>query len=575
MITKTVTAAPTADNQAPAVTIVYPSANALLSNNPFIFNPVSSMDLVVLLDLSLSMDASTGSGTTRLSDARTALLSFIDQVDPNIRIAIASFSTPELTRIEQTFTTDKTALKNKISGFVTTGGQTATGTAISFAVQYVNANLASTNKRIMMVTDGRPTEADTVVQAATDTAVQSFVVVDPVIFNPSLVGTDLILMQDMAAKTGGIMTRANDLNELNAYFTQFAQKLASVLIDTSTLAAVRGTVTDNFKITSIRYRYKEDAAGGYSGPFTLPITPAANINYNIQVSGFTLADGQYTFEVIAADERGNEDTKTIVFTLDSTRPTTSSTTYDDSGSIRLSGLADATMSPRGRVSKVRKVEISLDGGSTFDTASLSGDGVDNDKDGVVDEEYQDSVNQNDDWSAVFPQASARGDFWADDPAGKAGVFEPGVDEVFLMIPSDSLPAVRYTGANQVVSQGKTAGVQTPVGAELFPLIDEDMGKAGLTDSQARWIYYVNPGSNVTSLAVKLRVIDEAGNAHDTVFTIAISPRLTVSVSNLAPAGVPAPSDTIAVFGLDLWDPTAGGRSTGARRSSRPTPTGGT
>ena len=390
--------------------------------------------------------------------------------------------------------------------------------------------------------------------------------VDAIAFGSAVANSQSLanIMQQVASKTGGTFVSAANSATLNQVFSQFATKIQVVsttvteTTTTSTLAIIKGNAVDNHRIKTVRYRYKEDAAGGYTGPFTQPITPNIASLFEIQVSGFGLPDGRYTFEVTAADESDNEDTRSVTFTLDSTKPSTDLRVYDDSGSIRLSGLANATASPRGRRTRITRVAVSVDDGKTYGSAVTSGDGIDNDSDGVVDEESPDSTNQNEDWSTVFPQADARGDFWADDPAGRPGVFEPGVDEVFLMSVTDSVPFVKYTAANMVLYQGKTAGVQTTIGSELFPLIDEDVGTGALTDTLARWTFYLPPPGQPT-LNVKLRVHDEAGNVLETSVTIQISPQISVAVTNVAPAQVPAPSDTIAVFGLDISDPTAGGR----------------
>ena len=63
-----------------------------------------------------------------------------------------------------------------------------------------------------------------------------------------------------------------------------------------------------------------------------------------------------------------------------------------------------------------------------------------------------------------------GDFYADDPGGTPGMFDPLVDEIFAT--DDGINGL-YDGTETLLFEGATPGVQTMLGGPIKPLVDED------------------------------------------------------------------------------------------------------
>ena len=94
---------------------------------------------------------------------------------------------------------------------------------------------------------------------------------------------------------------------------------------------------------------------------------------------------------------------------------------------------------------------------TFADRDFNGDGIEcSVGDNNVDEDPAAGINDD-------------GDYYADDPGGTPGVFDPLVDDIFA---TDDGANGLYDGTETVRSQGSTAGVVAP-GDPIFPLIDED------------------------------------------------------------------------------------------------------
>ena len=205
--------------------------------------------------------------------------------------------------------------------------------------------------------------------------------------------------------------------------------------------------------------------------------------------------------------------------LSITSPVQGSVYY--SAPVTVSGKASPTSAYTGDSSSVTSVEISVDGGLNWSSVMFSGDGIDNDKDGNKDEEEYDGMN--DDWDTSLTGLNRSGDFWYDDSAGESGIYEPGIDEVYLSI-NDTGPIngrYLYNGANTVLYDGKTAGTESGLGYNLNALIDEDLKK--FDGEEQVWIYNNYVPNLVSAVTVKVRVKDTPGNSTTqdiTIYTVA-------------------------------------------------------
>lgn len=95
-------------------------------------------------------------------------------------------------------------------------------------------------------------------------------------------------------------------------------------------------------------------------------------------------------------------------------------------------------------------------------------GIDSDRDGRIDEDPWNGINDD-------------GDSWADDPAGTPNMYDPGIDEVFIDVDQNN----RYDkGADKVLFAGQTNTINTPNQAPIFPLIDEDLAPWPYTEEEA-------------------------------------------------------------------------------------------
>ncbi|MBI4178498.1 VWA domain-containing protein, partial [bacterium] len=545
---RSINATTAADLTPPVLSISFPAVNTILTNNVDAQVNTPQAEIFFVIDVTGSMQPS----INNVRDNVTAFATQISQAGIQFKLGLVAYRDVDVDNpaiINRGLTSDVNTFKNNVSDLGASGGGDLPESALEGVLAAVNTLSPGSKPFIILITDaeainlGDEENGKHRISDVGDTLVKLGIITYLVTDTAGFAGQSELF--PLADRTGGL--KADISGQFSTLLSKIGDAIITAVGSNDRLARVEASARDNVKVTAVRYRYTNMATGVPSAFFNFPITPSDFFTFKIQASAIGLADGEYLFDVTASDGTGGEDTRTARFTMDSTRPKTTLTVRDDSGSLRIYGLADATPSPRGLVSSVSSVQVSLDGGINFIKASISGDGIDNDSDGLTDEESPDSVNVNDDWAGLFTDSNAGGDFWADDPAGIAGVFEPGIDEVFAMDVRDSAP-VRYTGANAVLFAGKTPGVQTPLGAELFPLIDEDMGRGTLADSQARWTHYVNIQAKAGQ-SVLLRVVDIAGNITDSVFTVAATPK--AQMVSVAPAVIDVASDAIAVLGINV------------------------
>jgi hypothetical protein len=127
----------------------------------------SKADVVIVFDISNSMDYSAGGGKTRLDIAKSATNTMIDQLlahnatNPgSVRISLVSFATRA--NNATSWSSDATALKSIVNGYRTPGGNDG-GTNWEDALQKADGvqPRADAQKHVIFVSDGNPTYRNT------------------------------------------------------------------------------------------------------------------------------------------------------------------------------------------------------------------------------------------------------------------------------------------------------------------------------------------------------------------------------------------------------------------------------
>ena len=129
------------------------NSNFSVFENNILQSPITVIPLGTAqapISVALVIDRSGSMSGQPISDAKTAASSFVDNMNPNDRAAVISFSTD--VTVDQSFTSDKNALKNAI-GSISAGGNTAIYNAAFTALSLLSAE-TNQRKAVILLTDG-------------------------------------------------------------------------------------------------------------------------------------------------------------------------------------------------------------------------------------------------------------------------------------------------------------------------------------------------------------------------------------------------------------------------------------
>ena len=170
----------------------------------------------VPIAVALVIDRSGSMGLQPLDDAKTAAITFVNQMGSNDKAAVISFSSD--VRVDQPFTSDKSLLINAINS-LTSGGFTAMYDAVIKAVNQTNTQTG--RKAIILMTDGADNASSSSLQDAINTAVQSNIPV----FTIGLGLTAEQDLQQIADSTGGRYYYAPSSSDLQQIYQLISQQL--------------------------------------------------------------------------------------------------------------------------------------------------------------------------------------------------------------------------------------------------------------------------------------------------------------------------------------------------------------
>jgi Ca-activated chloride channel family protein len=185
-----------------------------------------SADVMLVLDVSNSMNETGTTGEAKIEEAKSAALEFLGTIDPSFRIGLVTFS--DDVRLISTLTKDKATIRAGINS-LSAGGYTVLGDGIAAGVDELSSKGdPNAAKYIVLMTDGQPTkEISYSPQEAKDSATRNEVIVHSVGFGYD---ADQDLLHDISRATGGQYFFAATGQDLVTKFAEVAgvinQKLA-------------------------------------------------------------------------------------------------------------------------------------------------------------------------------------------------------------------------------------------------------------------------------------------------------------------------------------------------------------
>jgi len=201
--------------------------------------PTEALDVVLLLDLSQSMAG------TPLGAAKESALAFVDQMPPEVRIAIVGFSSQPT--VVSDFTNDAEATRLAIAG-LTGAGETALYDGLVAGAELWKGDADGARRSLIVLSDG----GDTVSASSLEDAIVALLAADASFYAIELQSpeSDSEALQRLESATGGALVGTGDPEALAAIFDE----IASVLVN--------------------QYRISFTSEG--AGPTTIEVSATAN-----------------------------------------------------------------------------------------------------------------------------------------------------------------------------------------------------------------------------------------------------------------------------------------------------------
>ncbi|NIA31369.1 MAG: VWA domain-containing protein [Actinobacteria bacterium] len=170
--------------------------------------------------VALTIDRSRSMHGQDITDAKSAANTFVDRMTANDKAAIISFN--DQVKVDQTFTSNKTLLKNAISSLTAQGG-----TAIYDAViESVNlTQLQAGRKAIVLMTDGADRDSNALIDEAISSAVQANLPVFTIGLGLTRGSSEEQKLVRIANETGGQYYYAPTSAELEQIYNLISQQL--------------------------------------------------------------------------------------------------------------------------------------------------------------------------------------------------------------------------------------------------------------------------------------------------------------------------------------------------------------
>ena len=246
------------------------------------------------ISVALVIDKSGSMGGQSISDAQSAANSFVNNMQTNDKGAILSFNTS--VTVDQTFTTDKNALKTAINAIVA-GGNTAIYDAVYQAVDLTKVQTG--RKAIILMTDGGDNSSTHSITDAINYAIQNSLPIYTIGLGLSAGSTEEQHLQQIASQTGGKYYLAPNSSQLLNIYQSISQQLSNQYIityntvsktTTARTVTIRVTYSSNIDTKTKTYvsscgsgvedlamPTKYDLAQNYPNPFN----PTTKIRYSL------------------------------------------------------------------------------------------------------------------------------------------------------------------------------------------------------------------------------------------------------------------------------------------------------
>ncbi|MCL4547533.1 MAG: VWA domain-containing protein [Bacteroidetes bacterium] len=217
-----------------------------LTQSPITVTSAGSSGTAISVALVIDKSGSMTTGS-RLTDAKTAANSFVDNMQTNDRGAVISFNTS--VTVDQGFTSNKTNLKTAISN-ISAGGNTAIYDAIYQSVDLTKVEPG--RKAIILMTDGGDNSSSHSITDAINYAIQNSIPVYTIGLGITAGSSSEQNLQQIATQTGGKYYLAPGSSDLLSIYQSISQQLNNQYVVTyntsSTSSSARNvsiTVTYN------------------------------------------------------------------------------------------------------------------------------------------------------------------------------------------------------------------------------------------------------------------------------------------------------------------------------------------
>ena len=244
------------------------------TESPISVNPIGGGSSTI--SVALVIDRSGSMGGNKISDAKTAAITFVNQMSSNDKAAIISFSTD--VTVDQTFTNDKSSLINAINN-INTGGSTSVYDAVIESVNQVATQ--SGRKAIILLTDGLDNNSSNTIDDAVNIANQVNVPIFSIGLGISSGSQGEQNLQYLSQNTGGRYYNAPNSSDLQQIYQLIAQQLQNqYLITYTTHNQTHDGSTRTVDITASYQGSSANASKIYVAPSgsggSVPIVPVSN-----------------------------------------------------------------------------------------------------------------------------------------------------------------------------------------------------------------------------------------------------------------------------------------------------------
>ncbi|HOL47344.1 MAG TPA: VWA domain-containing protein [bacterium] len=544
-----------ADKTPPELNIISPPMYSVLSN--YSDQSIANVDIVFLIDFTASMAGTINNVKNNVGKLAAGLQS----AGINAYFGLTKFNDKGYTDTDVVYFYGMTSSVDQLKSWLATIQAENGGAEDEMGLEAIHLTLdtapfrTGVKKFFVIITDNKLADIDgdpdyaqySYLETAERMKLENVICFAIGYFGQSSIYDEML---PLVTITGG------DTAYIEGNYSEIMEKIKTKIIESIYKRAtdIIGTAQDDgIGIQSIKIFWQ--TSEGWSDTYNA-ISTDSFATWSFKIVNQGINDGPCTIYIVATDYSNNTTIDSIIISFDNQPPTISlDKVMEDAavGTYRLYGEIATTPSPYssiyGNTTGVYIVQYSIDNGNIWNNAIFASDGVDNDGDGLIDEEECDE--KNDDWQT---HSIEKGDYWADDPEGTEGKFDFLIDEIFLADVYNTVPYYIYSGNNVIISEGKTSGVNIYQNTRIFPLIDEDIIDTNIYDDKVKFVCFIKPAKYSENLKIIIRVFDGAGNKNEIDTTIKLGPAFKVELTDLTTTDTTIDvNKNIPIFKINIID----------------------